>query len=229
MYHRQSPPADLLDMNSIYSLAPYQGGSSSMLSPSVTAQQPITPLSRYNQVHFEFPPDLAAPAGFPQSIEESESEKENQQMVPYYAPAPSTPKHLNPLSPPHIHLNYQKADMHTLATRSTLSTTSTATSRELVPLSTNNNTKLLIPDVNPKIGKYKQKRKNVRAAATAGGMVVGGLTLGPAGIVVGAGVGVATNKFFKLKEKKAQRKHEQKCFQQAASRSMVARQQGALC
>jgi hypothetical protein len=222
-------------MDSIYSLAPYQGGSSSMLSPSVTAQQPITPLSRYNQVHFEFPPDLAAPAGPPQSIEESEIDKENQQMVPYYAPAPpSTPKltlkHLNPFSPPHIDMSYQKADVHTHATGSTLSTTSTATSRELEPLSTNNNnTELLTLDVNPKIAKYKQKRKNVRAAATAGGMVVGGLTLGPAGIVVGAGVGVATNKLLKLKEKKAQRKHEQKCFQQAASQSMVARQQGALC
>lgn len=193
-----------------------------MLSPSITAQQPITPTTSRggNQVHFEFPPDLA---GLSTLASEQEASKENdenynQAMVPSPYTPRSSRRHLNPLSPPPMHF-MNKIDVNTLATRSTLSTTSM--SRDPISNST--------PDINPKVAKYKQQRKQIRIAATAGGMVVGGLTLGPAGIAVGAGVGAATNKFFKHKEKKAQRKHEQHCFQQAASRSVVARQHGALC
>jgi hypothetical protein len=263
MNHRkdlQSQPTD----KSLVSEGPYSGGSSSMLSPSITAQQPITPASGNHQVQFEFPDDLAPPASSKSNVTE-----ENIQLVPHYgndislpqleqAP-PSMPSQIQQQIPAQQVQKQFKVQVHSQnevsknifqrklsdlksSTRSllTVSTNASTTSgtvafRELIPLSPRvlvqnvNTSNILSSDVNPKVFVYKQKRKQYRLAATAGGMVVGGLALGPAGIAVGAGVGMATNKAFKVKEKRAQRKFEQSNFQEAASHSMVAQHQGAFC
>mmetsp|Transcript_16060 Transcript_16060/g.39334 ORF Transcript_16060/g.39334 Transcript_16060/m.39334 type:complete len:261 (-) Transcript_16060:117-899(-) len=246
--------------NSLASPGTYRGGSSEMLSPTVTAQQPITPADGQNLVHFEFPPGFAAPNRFQQppitptrlpginhNIAPSTEAKENQapvNMAPVYSQSyPAMPTQQNnqltiATRPALTQKPTTKTDIHTLGTGSTRSILSAEessvsnTSLHLVPfsqLTSSLNNLSMAPDVHPKRAKYKQTRKQARVVATAGGMVVGGLTLGPAGIVVGAGVGMATNGYYKRKDKKAQRKHEQNCFQQAANESIVARHQGAFC
>lgn len=70
----------------------------------------------------------------------------------------------------------------------------------------------------------KKQRKRKTAAGAVGGMVVGGLALGPAGVFLGAAAGaVATNKICKARERRAQRKYEQENFQQGAEQSNVHR------
>lgn len=230
-----------------------------MLSPTVTAQQPITPSDGKNLVHFEFPPDLAAPNGMQQypiassrppinhNLQYMEFNNENQapMMAPAYSqpypaiPAPQ-PNQLTiiPLHQAPIHGKTKIDCHHTHGTHSTKSVQSaeesTASFGMVIPFSqltsTLNNLSMSTPDTgHPKRSRYKHMRKQARVVATAGGMVLGGLTLGPAGLVVGAGVGVATNGYYKRKDKRAQQKHDQYCFQQAANDSVVARHQGAFC
>ena len=68
----------------------------------------------------------------------------------------------------------------------------------------------------------KKQRKHRTAAGTVGGMVVGGLVLGPVGVIVGgAAGGVATNRLHKAGERHLQRKYEKQCFQKAATKSRV--------
>ena len=230
-----------------------------MLSPTATAQQPITPSDGHNKVHFEFPSDLVAPSGYQQPpvtsaippmdpyIVQMEANNENQapMMAPDYLqsyPAMPTPQDNQLIIASHAHsalIQMQnKAEIHTLGTHSTKSILSagessvSSTSVDMAPfsqLTSSINNISIATDVHPKHAKYKQVRKQARVVATAGGMVVGGLTLGPAGIVVGAGVGMATNRYYKRKDKKAQQRHEQSSFQQAANESIVARHQDAFC
>ena len=230
-----------------------------MLSPSITATQPITPSDGIKLVRFEFPPDLSATVGYqqqqiiipstwPPNAMFMEAQENQPPMVDPvhsqpYPPIPA-PQHTQlTVLPLQTHTFMPaKTDIHTLGTRSTKSVLSrdessvSSATLEIVPfsnLTSSLNNISIAPvrhsNVHPKRAIYKQKRKQARVVATAGGMVVGGLTLGPAGIVVGAGVGMATNQYYKHKEKRAQQRHEQSCFQQAANESIVGRCQGAFC
>ncbi|CAJ1930995.1 unnamed protein product [Cylindrotheca closterium] len=246
--------------NSLASPGTYMGGSSEMLSPTVTAQQPITPSDGQHRVHFEFPDGLVAPNGngyqqppvtsaippmdHPYIVQMEGNENEAPMEAPVYLqsyPVMPTSQNNELIIASQSALNqmqHHKTDIHTLGTKSTKSSLSAAessvssTSVDMVPfsqLTSSINNLAIAPDVHPKRARYKQVRKQARVVATAGGMVVGGLTLGPAGIVVGAGVGMATNRYYKRKDKKAQQRHEQNSFQQAANESIVARHQGAFC
>lgn len=74
-------------------------------------------------------------------------------------------------------------------------------------------------DVHPHRRKMKKNRKHKAVAGAVGGMVIGGLSLGPVGVFVGAALGgVTTRHVAKKVEKRAQRKHEKKSFQRAANR-----------
>jgi hypothetical protein len=76
--------------------------------------------------------------------------------------------------------------------------------------------------VHPQKQTMKKQRKRKTAAGAVGGMLVGGLTLGPVGVFVGGAVGaVATNKLCKIRERRAQRRFEQRSFQQAATNSNI--------
>lgn len=247
----------IITQNSLASPGTYMGGSSEMLSPTVTAQQPITPSDGQKKIHFEFPPDLVAPTGYQQQPMTSPRPpihpcdghvevNENQahmlvpvHMEPYQAIPPA--QHNQSIIPQNSTFTQKpmKTDILTLGTGSTRSIRSSAESsvssttiNKRIPFSQLNsslNNSSLSSDLHPKRAQYKQMRKQARVVATAGGMVVGGLTLGPAGIMVGAGVGMATNQYYKRKDKKAQQRHEQRSFQQGANESIVARHQGAYC
>lgn len=76
--------------------------------------------------------------------------------------------------------------------------------------------------VHPQKQVMKKQRKQKTAAGAVSGMVVGGLTLGPVGVFVGAAAGaVATNKICKARERRAQRKYEQSNFQHDAAQSNI--------
>jgi hypothetical protein len=78
--------------------------------------------------------------------------------------------------------------------------------------------------LDPKKDKRKATRKMKTAAGAVGGAVVGGLVLGPVGVVLGAGgAAVATNKVAKARDKRKQQDFEQKNFQAGASRSATAK------
>lgn len=79
-----------------------------------------------------------------------------------------------------------------------------------------------IDAVHPQKLNMKKQRKHKTTVAAVGGMVVGGLTLGPLGIFVGAAASaVATNKVCKARERRAQRQYEQNSFQHGAAQSNV--------
>ena len=66
--------------------------------------------------------------------------------------------------------------------------------------------------------KMKKDRKTKAAAGTLGGMVIGGVILGPLGVFVGGAIGgVTTQKLAKHSDRKAQRKHEKQCYQKSAN------------
>jgi hypothetical protein len=76
--------------------------------------------------------------------------------------------------------------------------------------------------IHPGRRKMKTRRTRRTAGGALGGCIVGGLVLGPIGIVVGAPVGAyATNKICKKGERRAQRKFEHENFQKIASTSLV--------
>jgi hypothetical protein len=73
-------------------------------------------------------------------------------------------------------------------------------------------------DVHPLKKKMKKDRKTKTAAGTLGGMVVGGVILGPLGVFLGGAIGgVTTQKVAKHSDRKAQRKHEKQCYQKSAN------------
>ena len=78
-----------------------------------------------------------------------------------------------------------------------------------------------IDAVHPQKLNMKKQRKHKTSVAALGGMVVGGLTLGPLGIFVGAASAVATNKVCKARERKAQRQYEQNSVQHGAAQSNI--------
>ncbi|OEU10481.1 hypothetical protein FRACYDRAFT_246933 [Fragilariopsis cylindrus CCMP1102] len=66
--------------------------------------------------------------------------------------------------------------------------------------------------------KMKKDRKTKAAAGTLGGMVIGGVILGPLGVFIGGAIGgVTTQKLAKHSDRKAQRKHEKQCYQKSAN------------
>uniref|UniRef100_A0A7S4EM85 Uncharacterized protein n=1 Tax=Pseudo-nitzschia australis TaxID=44445 RepID=A0A7S4EM85_9STRA len=85
-------------------------------------------------------------------------------------------------------------------------------------------------DVHPGKQRMKKQRKRKTVAGTIGGMVVGGVALGPVGVIAGAfWGGVATREISKKGEKRAQRKHEQDSFRLSAMRRGVHwKQSGAV-
>ena len=85
-------------------------------------------------------------------------------------------------------------------------------------------------DVHPGKQRMKKQRKRKTAAGTIGGMLVGGVALGPVGVIAGAlWGGIATREISKKGEKRAQRKHEQRSFQLCAlSRGAHWRKSGAV-
>jgi hypothetical protein len=180
--------------DSIYSTTPF-GAGSSFFSPSVTAQQKMTPCE--NNVHFEFPPELRS------SSSSESSSSDELQSVPFVAQRTSPKAASSQISP-----------MSTTSLSTTLSA-----SRVQVPRSTN---PYGADSIHPKKNTMKKQRKRRTAAGTVGGMVLGGLVLGPAGVVAGAAAGgVAANRICKARERRAQRKYEQANFQKAADRSDV--------
>eukprot|EP00538_Stauroneis_constricta_P005200 CAMPEP_0119547672 /NCGR_PEP_ID=MMETSP1352-20130426/1732_1 /TAXON_ID=265584 /ORGANISM="Stauroneis constricta, Strain CCMP1120" /LENGTH=254 /DNA_ID=CAMNT_0007592659 /DNA_START=76 /DNA_END=840 /DNA_ORIENTATION=- len=81
--------------------------------------------------------------------------------------------------------------------------------------------------VHPQKNSMKQQRKAKTVAGVGAGVVVGTLVAGPVGFVLGGPIGgYAANKLSKNGERRAQRHHEQKNFQQAATKSAAA-QSGA--
>jgi len=79
-----------------------------------------------------------------------------------------------------------------------------------------------IQSVHPQKLTMKRQRKQKTAAGALGGMVVGSLTLGPVGVLVGAAAGaVASNKFCKVRERQAQRRYEQNSFHHGADQSDI--------
>lgn len=97
------------------------------------------------------------------------------------------------------------------------------------PLADQNNQ--LSDAIHPKKFKMKEVRKTKTAAGAVSGAVVGGIIFGPAfpvGMALGGATGgYAANKISKFGERKAQRKHEQKIFQQAANRSALVQGESA--
>jgi hypothetical protein len=76
--------------------------------------------------------------------------------------------------------------------------------------------------IHPDRRKMKKQRARRTAGGALGGCIVGGLVLGPLGIIVGAPVGAyTTNKICKKAERRAQRKFEHKNFEKIASTSLV--------
>ena len=76
--------------------------------------------------------------------------------------------------------------------------------------------------IHPDRRKMKKRRTRRTAGGALGGCIVGGLVLGPLGIIVGAPVGAyTTNKICKKAERRAQRKFEHKNFEKIGSTSMV--------
>jgi hypothetical protein len=84
--------------------------------------------------------------------------------------------------------------------------------------------------IHPQKYEMKKSRKNKTAAGATGGAIVGGILAGPAfpvGMALGgAAGGYAANKFSKFGERRAQRKHEQSNFQQAASQNALVQSEG---
>jgi hypothetical protein len=82
--------------------------------------------------------------------------------------------------------------------------------------------------IHPDRRKMKTQRTRRTAGGALGGCIVGGLVLGPLGIIVGAPVGAyTTNKICKKAERRAQRKFEHKNFEKIGSTSAV--HSGELC
>uniref|UniRef100_A0A7S2WK18 Glycine zipper domain-containing protein n=1 Tax=Eucampia antarctica TaxID=49252 RepID=A0A7S2WK18_9STRA len=78
------------------------------------------------------------------------------------------------------------------------------------------------PHIHPKRKDLKKRRKIHTATGTIGGVILGGVTLGPLGMVVGGVAGAATvHKVGKIREKKAQRKYEKFEVQKQASQGMI--------
>ena len=78
--------------------------------------------------------------------------------------------------------------------------------------------------LHPQRKQMKQERKAKTATGTIGGAIVGGLALGPAGVILGgAAGGLVTRKICKAGEKRAQRKFEQRNVQKVALKSATAR------
>jgi hypothetical protein len=178
--------------DSIYSTTPFGGGS--VFSPSVTALEAMTP--REQNFLFDFPPEL-------QSASSSESSTSGDKVA-FAQPtkklvAAATPRSSKATS---MMVPYN----HSILIR--------------VPRSNNPHG---ADAVHPKKKNMKKERKRRTAAGAVAGMAVGGLILGPAGVFVGgAAGGMAANKIHKCRERRAQRKYEQTCFQQAATRSKTA-------
>jgi hypothetical protein len=84
--------------------------------------------------------------------------------------------------------------------------------------------------IHPQKYEMKQARKSKTAVGATGGAIVGGILAGPAfpvGMALGgAAGGYAANKFSKFGERRAQRKHEQSNFQQAANRTVLVQSEG---
>ena len=82
--------------------------------------------------------------------------------------------------------------------------------------------------LDPKKDKRKQTRKLKTATGAVGGAVVGGLILGPVGVVLGAGGGAAiSNKVAKSRDKRKQSEFEQRNFQKGADHSVARQGDGA--
>ncbi len=169
-----------------------------------------------SEVRFAFPPDLVSASSFDSSsTAEDQRRNKNEQsqehstaLVPYYA-KPDQPEKIT----------------STLSRSVCASSTTFATTplHKLIRVSRSNNP-FGADAIHPKKKSMKKQRKRKTAAGAIGGMVVGGLALGPAGVFFGAAAGaVATNKICKARERRAQRKYEQENFQQAADQSNVHR------
>jgi hypothetical protein len=93
----------------------------------------------------------------------------------------------------------------------------------LVPSRPSDRNSVGTPDaVHPKRQKMKKQRKIKTAVAVGAGVVVGGIIIGPVGLVVGGVIGgVAANKLSKAGERRAQRKFERENYQRAAQQSMA--------
>jgi hypothetical protein len=179
-------------------------------------------------VRFAFPPDLASTSssdgssvegdyGYGQQPQKSQPQDQSTALVPYYA---ST----QPEQEQSRQMVLAKANISSSPSASSRNNNTTLTMKAPnklihVPRSSN---PFGADAVHPKKKSMKKQRKQRTAAGAVGGMVVGGLTLGPAGVFFGAAAGaVATNKICKARERRAQRKYEQRNFQQAAERSTV--------
>jgi hypothetical protein len=98
--------------------------------------------------------------------------------------------------------------------------------------SENHRGKPLSDAIHPQKYEMRKTRKNKTVAGATGGAIVGGILAGPAfpvGMALGgAAGGYAANKFSKFGERRAQRKHEQSNFQQAANRAVLVQSEGVV-
>lgn len=98
---------------------------------------------------------------------------------------------------------------------------------EIVPYNQNNslvevNQTAAKAHTHPKRQSLKKSRKVQTITGTVGGVVLGGVALGPPGMILGGVAGAATmRKVGKMREKKAQRKFEQREVQRQASRGSI--------
>lgn len=174
----------------------------------------LSPSPSNSKVRFAFPPDLQSTSSSDSSSIDGDHQLSNQgqqhfqqspmtTLVPYYAKAEQ------PQPPSVAYPN----------TNDTLDRTKRSNKMIRVPHSHN---PFGSDAIHPKKKTMKKQRKRNTAAGAVSGMVVGGLTMGPAGVFVGAAAGAyATKKVCKARERRAQRKHEQDSFQRGAEQSNV--------
>eukprot|EP00980_Cylindrotheca_fusiformis_P028619 scaffold22620_cov131-Cylindrotheca_fusiformis.AAC.14 len=163
-------------------------------------------------------------------------------MVPLYGPPPPVPTQAPPAPPATPEIDDELAAIIASQERaladakrgvgySKPSTSTALTTQENTregPISSSS--RPLSDAIHPQKYEMKKARKTKTAAGAAGGAIVGGIIAGPVfpvGMALGgAAGGYAANKFSKFGERRAQRKHEQSTFQNAASRGILAQSEG---